>query len=837
MQSQWLNDPRFKLPASQAPQNSRLARFGLLLCACLILATAPARAADEQALIATLQASSNPSDVWAACQQLRLRGTARSVPALAALLVREETSHAARHALEAMPCPEAGAALRQALGQTAGLVKVGIIHSLGWRGEAEAVLLLRPLLEDADTTVASAAAWALGRISGADALAALQTALGKAPPAVAPAVQEALIRCAEQLLERGDRAGAAALYSRLLSSNYPPAIRMAAWRGLVLAEPDRRPQRLSQGLVDTDPCVYLAALQVVREAADRSVLEACLARWSALTPEAAIAVLDAYRRLGRDVLPLAQQAGQSPHLSVRMAVWDALGDLGDPAAIPALAKAAAHSQSPERDAARRALARVRGPNARELLLAHLAKAEPAEQAELLRALGERGDRQAASVLLARAASDSELVRAAALEALQRLALPETLEPLLELAAQAKTEPHREAILKALYAVTQALTNKAEAGRSLVASLQRFPVSQRRGLLPLLAELATPEALAAAVTAARDPDMELAKAAVAVLGQWPNSTPIGPLLELARGGQDVAFRTLALRAAVEVAGQEPDLSRRLAWLQQARAAAGSTADRKLVLGQLGQVPRAEALELALDELSEPALVQEAAAAALAIAAKLAPQQPQLADQAARKVMAKVRSPELLQRAWALRLKPTAPGPCIRQWVVAGPYRQDGVVGAEAVFNLVFGPEQQFGAGASTPSQPTGVGSPPQPKVQWQPVPEADVVDLAALFPGQANCVAYLQTQIIAPADTAALLLLGSDDGVKAWLNGQLVHSHNVDRGLVLDQDAAWVQLRQGTNHLLLKISQGGGGWAAAARIVGPEGQPIPGLIFRRPSPGE
>jgi hypothetical protein len=118
-----------------------------------------------------------------------------------------------------------------------------------------------------------------------------------------------------------------------------------------------------------------------------------------------------------------------------------------------------------------------------------------------------------------------------------------------------------------------------------------------------------------------------------------------------------------------------------------------------------------------------------------------------------------------------------------------------------------------------------------------VPEADVVDLAALFPGQANCVAYLQTQIIAPADTAALLLLGSDDGVKAWLNGQLVHSHNVDRGLVLDQDAAWVQLRQGTNHLLLKISQGGGGWAAAARIVGPEGQPIPGLIFRRPSPGE
>ena len=98
----------------------------------------------------------------------------------------------------------------------------------------------------------------------------------------------------------------------------------------------------------------------------------------------------------------------------------------------------------------------------------------------------------------------------------------------------------------------------------------------------------------------------------------------------------------------------------------------------------------------------------------------------------------------------------------------------------------------------------------------------------LFPGRENCAAYLKTQIVAPEDCDAALLLGSDDGVKAWLNGTVVHSNNVDRGDVPDQDMAPIQLHKGTNELMLKVSQGGGGWSAHARIVGANGQPIAGL---------
>ena len=85
-------------------------------------------------------------------------------------------SHSARYALESMPSRKAGQALTDALGKTSGLTKVGIINSLGMRGEKRAVPALAKLLADQDAHVAAAAATALGQIGGTSALKALQKA-------------------------------------------------------------------------------------------------------------------------------------------------------------------------------------------------------------------------------------------------------------------------------------------------------------------------------------------------------------------------------------------------------------------------------------------------------------------------------------------------------------------------------------------------------------------------------------------------------------------------------------------------------------------------------------
>ena len=63
----------------------------------------------------------------------------------------------------------------------------------------------------------------------------------------------------------------------------------------------------------------------------------------------------------------------------------------------------------------------------------------------------------------------------------------------------------------------------------------------------------------------------------------------------------------------------------------------------------------------------------------------------------------------------------------------------------------------------------------------------------------------------------MLELYSDDGVKAWLNGQLVHANNVTRKIPSRPDAVEVTLKKGANTLLLKVTQNTGPWGALVRM--------------------
>lgn len=83
------------------------------------------------------------------CQMLALIGSARSVPALAPLVRDARTADAARYALEAIPGPEASAALRDALAALSGPVKAGLIGSLAARRDQAAKPALAALKADA----------------------------------------------------------------------------------------------------------------------------------------------------------------------------------------------------------------------------------------------------------------------------------------------------------------------------------------------------------------------------------------------------------------------------------------------------------------------------------------------------------------------------------------------------------------------------------------------------------------------------------------------------------------------------------------------------------------
>ena len=105
----------------------------------------------------------------------------------------------------------------------------------------------------------------------------------------------------------------------------------------------------------------------------------------------------------------------------------------------------------------------------------------------------------------------------------------------------------------------------------------------------------------------------------------------------------------------------------------------------------------------------------------------------------------------------------------------------------------------------------------------------VLDLGKLV-GGSDRVAYLRSRVLSPKAQPARLEIGSDDGVKAWLNGEVVHANKTNRPVRPWEDKADVELKEGSNELLLKICQGSGGWGACARVIGRDGKDLSGLSF-------
>jgi mono/diheme cytochrome c family protein len=75
----------------------------------------------------------------------------------------------------------------------------------------------------------------------------------------------------------------------------------------------------------------------------------------------------------------------------------------------------------------------------------------------------------------------------------------------------------------------------------------------------------------------------------------------------------------------------------------------------------------------------------------------------------------------------------------------------------------------------------------------------------------NSAYYLLRTVEVAAATQLGLSLGSDDSIQVWVNGQQRHNNKISRGVLPDQDKLTVDLKAGKNELLMKITNGAGGF--------------------------
>jgi len=100
-----------------------------------------------------------------------------------------------------------------------------------------------------------------------------------------------------------------------------------------------------------------------------------------------------------------------------------------------------------------------------------------------------------------------------------------------------------------------------------------------------------------------------------------------------------------------------------------------------------------------------------------------------------------------------------------------------------------------------------------KIAWQAVKagKRGYVNFDTCIGRHEWAVAYAYTEVESIHARDAVISLGSDDGIRVWLNGAVVHENETGRGYSPDADTATVKLKVGMNRILVKVDNYVAGW--------------------------
>jgi len=634
-----------------------------LLLVGLVALAITARADEEQDLVAILKSDAGPVEKCEACKKLRLAGSVQSVPSLAALLGHARISQAARYALEGMPYPEAGAALRDALASTSGLLKAGVIDSLGWRADRAAVPLIAPLLSDKDATIAATAASALGRIGDVPSASALKSALGSAAPAVRPAIIESLLRCADRRLVEKKPADARAIYAAVQTAADDDQTRVCAYVGLVRSADDGGVTLVKSALEGTDSAAQVAALQLAPTLKSAEVTRTCAALLPKSSPALQAGLL-AVLRQGDDasVVPAILDAAHSHDPFVQSTAMAALGELGDGAAVPALAHGATSRDPAVQAAARNALVTLHRGDVASALISGLGTAAPGEKLELVRALSARSEKSAVPELLRLARADQPDARKAAMTALGDLVDGSHVSALVQLLGDLKHDDARTEVRVVFEKLAERTGDKPDWNPApIVQALSAGPIELRQAVLPISAIFVDDRLRTALRAALKDSDARIRAAAARALCDTHDTALVDDLLQMARQTDDNSLRSLALERVVRLETGESataPVAARVDTLAAAMSLASRPEDKRMVLSGLAQTPTPVALGLAEKACADPLVRREAEMACLQIAQKLSAADRPAAEASLKRLAADSANPSIQTNAQAILNKLTS-----------------------------------------------------------------------------------------------------------------------------------------------------------------------------------
>jgi hypothetical protein len=793
----------------------------------------PGAESERVALVAAISKRLTPETpttarIWL-LRRLETIGGAECVSAIAGCTNEADPvlRDAARRALEHNPSTDAMQVLATAQsGASDPAWRAALLNSLALRDPAP-VAVFGPLAQDDDDQIALAAIHGMATCRDQQATMPLfyLAKVSDLPRKRQMAVQTSLLRLAEEYHAASDGATAIRIYKLLAAGPTFPPLRAAVLRGRAVAEDEKMLGDLLN-LVCSQDAEFLrkTAARLMAELKGASVTGRIVARTLKTEPAYMPLLLEALADRGDtvalpDVEVVLAARSETP---VRIAALTALGKLGGAAQVSTLSRAAAEGDEAVRSAARTALDMLRGADVDERMIATLEGAPAPVQAELIRSLSARGCKAALDTYFRLAEHTDDAVATAALDALAAHASERDLARMVQLLTRMRPAL-RDKAEDSTARVALKDANISSRAEPVLVALNGAIAADLPSLIRVAGRLGGSQAFQTIHALANAERTPVADAALRALAEWQDVEAIPVLRQIAGTSEfDATHRILAVRGFVRLIRKPSDrpAEETLALLIEAMGLTTRPDESKQVLGGFGELALPGALERTRVYLKDANLADEAATATVAIARRLAATQRQAALDAIAEVQsAAVGEGRKMAATEALEFIEKHAG-YLAAWEYAGPYSQDGKKTAD-LYEIAFPPEP--GAAAL----PAGAAGPAAP--EWKPLTchstgDPWIFDLTTIDKGASRCL-YVRATFTSETEQPARLLLGSDDGIAAWLNGQSIHTNKASRSVKLDDDKVDVTLKAGANSLLLKVVQSDGGWGFCCGIRGRDDRPL------------
>ncbi|MCX7006323.1 MAG: HEAT repeat domain-containing protein [Kiritimatiellaeota bacterium] len=616
----------------------------------VLLATPAQRPALEEKLLGVLASSDAtfPAKQYA-CRMLKIVGSEKSVPALAKLLTDEKLSHAARIALEALPGDAAGAALRDALGKTSGKLQIGVIGSLGARGDRQAIPALGELVGSSDANTARAAIRALARIGTAETAKALETR--KIAKTVELCWFVARLTCADQLAKDGDTKLAKSIYEDVLAKAEAKQMRVGAFLGLVRLDPKGETTRVIAALKGDDPVLDQAVVPALLALPPKTAASALTKELPSLTAEKKIVALRTLSAIpgispfGEDLNGCLNDATPA----VQLAAVEAAVQLGNAQNIATLVTKLADDGDLGK-AAKQALTDLQRDGVAAELIKAAGAGDPKLRVTVLAVLADRRDPSVLPALYTLTEDKEVKVRRAATKSIGTLGGEADVAKLVGLLLASKDSGDRDSFASATSAIAARQPVVETRAFQVIAGLEKAHAEGKVLLLGVLSALGGKPACEAVRVCLASMTPDVRKAAVKAFAEWPDAMPLDHLKIIAKEDASDINRILAMRGYIRelaLVNMKPD--KRLAAYKEMFALAARPEERRAVFAGLTDSPSLPVLQFLEGHLKDEGVKAEALTAYEKIAEELIKPKKNEAKAALERVIAQTDDKNLRKRA--------------------------------------------------------------------------------------------------------------------------------------------------------------------------------------------